>query len=261
METSPSKRRVLGTLDANVQSPATNKSLGQLKTTHLSHDSGNKRSLEEAGPPPAKRVCTPVKPQPSLAEGEATPAHDAMDDTASPEASSVFDNSAVDVTTATCTTELDAEVPPPSPPRLRRPTLTREEARQKAEILRLRLGLAGYKLRTGQENVPLERLQVRRIPDSVAPRPPRSSADGEVRAERRESATSTTEADTDGHHRQRQAPPVTHAHPSPAKALLPRLPPAALNTPTRTRFDDDERLTSSAIRGGAAKGLLSLSRG
>ena len=30
---------------------------------------------------------------------------------------------------------------------------------QKAEILRLRLGLASYKVRTGQTDVPLERLQ------------------------------------------------------------------------------------------------------
>ena len=42
------------------------------------------------------------------------------------------------------------------------PPLTREQARRRAEVLRLRLGLAGYKVRTGQQDVPLERLQVRR---------------------------------------------------------------------------------------------------
>ncbi|KAK7917964.1 hypothetical protein PG985_009838 [Apiospora marii] len=42
-------------------------------------------------------------------------------------------------------------------------SLTREEARQKAEILRLRLGLARYKVRTGQTDVPLERLQRRPV--------------------------------------------------------------------------------------------------
>jgi hypothetical protein len=259
METSPSKRRVLGTLDANVQSPAANKNQGQLKITPLSHDSGNKRPLEGTEATPSKRVCTPVRPQHSLAAEDASPKDDTKDGSASPEASSVFDNSAVDVTTATCTTEPDSEAAlPSSPPRLRRPTLTREEARQKAEILRLRLGLAGYKLRTGQENVPLERLQVRRVPDGGALRVPRRSPDGDGTSERRADPPVILTDENDGH---QQALPMPQAHPSPEKALLPRLPPAALNTPTRTRCDDDERLTSSAIRGGAAKGLLSLSRG
>lgn len=41
---------------------------------------------------------------------------------------------------------------------------------QKAEILRLRLGLAGYKLRTGQTSVPLSELQRKPLPPSTATR-------------------------------------------------------------------------------------------
>ncbi|KAK8061178.1 hypothetical protein PG997_015399 [Apiospora hydei] len=61
----------------------------------------------------------------------------------------------------------------PQPPLMTRPralsSMTREQARQKAEILRLRLGLARYKVRTGQTDVPLERLQRRPVPGSSAP--------------------------------------------------------------------------------------------
>ncbi|KAK7751299.1 hypothetical protein SLS62_006705 [Diatrype stigma] len=100
--------------------------------------------------------------------------------------SSIFDNSAHDISQSTVVTEPDVTPPPPPPapapapapagivvaplatlplPTLpppapsQRPAMTREEARQKAEILRLRLGLASYKVRTGQTEVPLERLQ------------------------------------------------------------------------------------------------------
>ncbi|KAK4242453.1 hypothetical protein C8A03DRAFT_29386 [Achaetomium macrosporum] len=91
---------------------------------------------------------------------------------ASPDTSSLFDISAVDNSQATIVTEPDATAPaaaapavvsaplvaPPPAPRRR---LTREQAREKAEILRLRLGLASYKVRTGQTDVPLERLEAR----------------------------------------------------------------------------------------------------
>ncbi|KAL2201546.1 hypothetical protein P885DRAFT_26849 [Corynascus similis CBS 632.67] len=90
---------------------------------------------------------------------------------ASPDTPSVFDNSAVDNSQVTILTEPDATGPAPAPgpaaaplpapaPRTR-PRLTREQAREKAEILRLRLGLASYKVRTGQTDVPLDRLEAR----------------------------------------------------------------------------------------------------
>ena len=44
---------------------------------------------------------------------------------------------------------------------------------------------------------------------------------------------------------------------------LPRLPQpgSAAHTPRRKHLEDDENLTSSAVKGGAAQGLLSLSLG
>lgn len=272
MDASPTKRRVLGALDANAQSPATNRTskLEQVKPS-LSRDAimNSKRSNENAGEPSPKRQrILPVSPprQPAVLSAEGTPAKPDRDMSASPEPSSIFDTSVIDTSQVTCATEPDiAEDVVPSPPRpSRRPTITREEARQKAEILRLRLGLAGYKLRTGQENVPLERLQVRRVlprdkkgPQELA----RRSSDSEQRRSEDGQAT-TASRSGDG---QRHVLPVPHAvsdvHPSPEKSALPRLPLVSFGTPTRTRFDDEgDRLTSSAIKGGAAKGLLSLSR-
>ncbi|KAI1206545.1 uncharacterized protein F4807DRAFT_224045 [Annulohypoxylon truncatum] len=87
----------------------------------------------------------------------------------SPDEVSMFDNSVIDTSQATTTiTEPDAEVgvrsPPISPRRL--PSMSREEARQKAEKLRLRLGLASYKVRTGQTDVPLDKLKVKPLMDA-----------------------------------------------------------------------------------------------
>ncbi|GAB1320736.1 hypothetical protein MFIFM68171_10946 [Madurella fahalii] len=88
---------------------------------------------------------------------------------------SVFDTSAAANDTTLTEPDLHANpapvtatatAPPPRPttitaPQRRSPAprLTRDQAREKAEILRLRLGLASYKVRTGQTDVPLERLQ------------------------------------------------------------------------------------------------------
>ncbi|KAF9872663.1 hypothetical protein CkaCkLH20_09842 [Colletotrichum karsti] len=126
---------------------------------------------------------------------------------ASPDSSSVFDNSAMDTTqNTTILTEPDLEqqtrtLPPSRPRRL----LTREEARQKARILRLKLGLANYKLQTGQEDVPLDRLQMKPIPGQeqrALPRvvvqppssrdgPPEKEAETEVVEEQEEEETVT----------------------------------------------------------------------
>jgi hypothetical protein len=248
MDVSPVKRRVLGPLDANTQSPASNKTskLDQVKPS-LARDVDsfrNKRSMGAADEPAAKRQCAPASPLDTAMAAENTSTKQDRECSASPEPSSVFDNSVIDTSQATCATEPDTETLVPSPHRpLRRPTITREEARQKAEILRLRLGLAGYKLRTGQENVPLERLQVRRD-------------QGKEVSEDRQLASRT-----DGQEREKLPMPrgISHAHPSPEKSLLTR-PSVSFSTPTRMRFGEEEGLTSSAIKGGAAKDLLSLSR-
>ncbi|KAL7950894.1 hypothetical protein V8C42DRAFT_307872 [Trichoderma barbatum] len=85
------------------------------------------------------------------------------------ETSSVFDSSAGDASWATAATEPDATAAATTA--VTRPrALTREQAREKAEILRLRLGLAGYKLRTGQTSVPLSELQRKPLPPSTTTR-------------------------------------------------------------------------------------------
>ncbi|KAK4123672.1 hypothetical protein N657DRAFT_690371 [Parathielavia appendiculata] len=88
----------------------------------------------------------------------------------SPDSPSVFDTSAVDTSQATILTEPDTSapaltVPPPAAAPVPRSNsrLTREQTREKAEILRLRLGLASYKVRTGQTDVPLDRLEARHL--------------------------------------------------------------------------------------------------
>ncbi|KAI1456753.1 hypothetical protein F4805DRAFT_219398 [Annulohypoxylon moriforme] len=96
------------------------------------------------------------------------------------EVSSMFDNSAIDTSQATTITEPDAEagvgvgvgVRSPLASPHRQPSMSREEARQKAEKLRLRLGLASYKVRTGQTDVPLDQLKLKPLLDAIKPRQP-----------------------------------------------------------------------------------------
>ncbi|KAI1093331.1 hypothetical protein F5B19DRAFT_491659 [Rostrohypoxylon terebratum] len=94
------------------------------------------------------------------------------------EASSILDNSIIDTSQATTTiTEPDTEVNIRSPPisSHRQHLMSREEARQKAEKLRLRLGLASYKVRTGQTDVPLDQLEARPLINASKPRRPGQS--------------------------------------------------------------------------------------
>ncbi|KAI0127618.1 hypothetical protein BJ170DRAFT_626152 [Xylariales sp. AK1849] len=264
MATSPSKRRVLAALDVNAQSPARNTKLAPSKTPLSQKRSIDNSRLLFGEIPPAKRACTSATSM--RAEQCGLPTEDGRteeqerDRSNSPEDSSMFDNSVVDTSQATTFTEPDIDPLAPSPRPPRRQTLTREEARQKAEILRLRLGLARYKLRTGQENVPLERLQLRRIPDGQsAPQLPRLSS-----SQQDADAEDATEEESEAHREallMARPQQISHAHPSPEKNLLPRLPPVPLDTPTRMRLgNEDDGPTSSAVKGGAAKGLLSLSR-
>ncbi|KAL6696109.1 hypothetical protein J3F84DRAFT_325033 [Trichoderma pleuroticola] len=85
------------------------------------------------------------------------------------ETSSLFDSSAGDASWTTAT-EPDATAATTLSAATRPRALTREQAREKAEILRLRLGLAGYKLRTGQTSVPLSQLQRKPLPPSTTTR-------------------------------------------------------------------------------------------
>ncbi|KAI0598582.1 hypothetical protein F4775DRAFT_554883 [Biscogniauxia sp. FL1348] len=189
MEASPSKRRVLGPLDANTRSPAAVPRLTASKLeiprastpTRMAH---MKRSLSQEKTSQSPRSAK--RPRTLIVEDNAGPEKQSPGDrirerSGSPaeagDSSSMFDNSAIDTSQDTTITEPDAEVlaspllvAPPPPPQGRRPAMTREEARQKAEILRLRLGLASYKVRTGQTDVPLERLQLKPLPGQASPR-------------------------------------------------------------------------------------------
>lgn len=180
---------------------------------------------------------------------------------------------------------------------------------QKAEILRLRLGLANYKVRTGQTDVPLELLQMRPLPGTttattkatgipkIAPaaaasndahrpatRRPLPGAPVRRRSEDVEvvSDSAGPSSQESGSSQEDDAVPQSRGGPvagaaasrstplnrSPERLGLPRLPAqqqqqSAVHTPRRRHLEeaDAERLTSSALRGGAANGLLSLARG
>ncbi|PTB46244.1 uncharacterized protein TrAFT101_004290 [Trichoderma asperellum] len=177
---SPMKRRaVLGAKDANaaLTTPSTHK-ITRIGTPMLLTPSsllvsspmggtvsekGKKRTAEEGGEevadesPETKKTCvdgTTRSRSPSI------------------ETSSLFDTSAGDASWATAPTEPDtATTAADTLLTATRPrALTREQAREKAEILRLRLGLAGYKLRTGQTTIPLSKLQRKPLPPSTVTR-------------------------------------------------------------------------------------------
>lgn len=102
--------------------------------------------------------------------------------------------------------------PPPPQQRSRAlSSLTREQARQKAEILRLRLGLARYKVRTGQTDVPLERLQRRPVLPAHS------------------SSTTITTATTHTTTQSSPAAPQSHSQPQPRRQQQPS---ASFSSPT-----------------------------
>ncbi|OIW33960.1 hypothetical protein CONLIGDRAFT_677690 [Coniochaeta ligniaria NRRL 30616] len=200
--TSPTKRRVLGSLDPNASPRPTRldaKQLANAPSSPLkrvtvfsaspSQPEANKRPLlfgELAAEllHPAKKVCQEdnrrnmaAHESGRVSEMRESKTHDQTASaperrqSASPEPSSLFDSSVIDTSQATTITEPDvigvtaaaaaaASTLGPIPRPATRPRLTREEAREKAEILKLRLGLASYKLRTGQTDIPLEQLEL-----------------------------------------------------------------------------------------------------
>jgi hypothetical protein len=200
----------------------------------------------------------------------------------SPDTSSIFDTSANDASWATAATDaastdlppLQASVPllppPPPPQQQSRRSLTREQAREKAEILRLRLGLASYKLRTGQTSVPLDDLQLKPLPPRVrvhgperAPAEARTT-DEEEEEQQQQQQTKDEQEDVAGKEGS-QGDGDEDMDAAADAPSLPRISPSkAMATPRRTQLlaledeDAERRLTSSALRGGAANGLLSL---
>ncbi|KAK1971516.1 hypothetical protein LY78DRAFT_598393 [Colletotrichum sublineola] len=186
---------------------------------------------------------------------------------ASPDTSSVFDNSAMDMSqeNTTMLTEPDAEQSARAPPPIRpMRLLTREEARQKARILRLKLGLANYKLQTGQENVPLEMLEVKprlaqqreitreRALPRVTFQPP-SSRDGPPEKDPEEiTYTKQRESETEQVNDVEKTTKAVEAE----NTALPRL----VTDETGDTEDEDEDEPTSAVYGGVASSLLSLAR-
>ncbi|EPE08634.1 cyclin-dependent kinase [Ophiostoma piceae UAMH 11346] len=159
------QRRVLAPRDANT-SMATTASSAALPLSPPATIEPKKRALDTAsdGPAltasvdetPSKKICLPPTYANSSshanansnANGHSTVPRPSL----SPATSSVFDMSAaVNMSQGTAITEPDAP---------RHASVAREQARQRAEILKLRLGLARYKVRTGQVDVPLEQLRV-----------------------------------------------------------------------------------------------------
>ncbi|KAI0846221.1 hypothetical protein F5Y00DRAFT_244367 [Daldinia vernicosa] len=214
MDSSPSKRRVLGSIDTNARSPVSTSKLQESKSKALSPissimNNAIKRPLDqEAVSQHQQYPPTPPTKKQRLSVGEEEieripideehgPERDSPREEAgrqqsvSPEEDSMFlDNSIIDITLETAVTEPDIEVVAPAPPTppaptRRRSTMTREEARQKAEMLRLRLSLASYKVRTGQTDVSLEQLEAKsllksgRSKEPSLPRPSRIMHAGE----------------------------------------------------------------------------------
>lgn len=144
---------------------------------------------------------------------------------------------------------------------------------QKAEILRLRLGLASYKVRTGQTSVPLADLVVKPLPSMrrISSSNTRNNSNNKFRSGEDTSKGTRAEEDAD-RPAQQQGDDAGHIEAPEAVELVAELPQLrrtavdddVMATPRRKavlRAEEEERLTSSALRGGAASGLLSLARG
>lgn len=174
---------------------------------------------------------------------------------------------------------------------------------QKAEILRLRLGLASYKLRTGQTDVPLEQLELqsaaryRRVQACNGAGWASSRLQSQLQLQRAELAAAAAQAPAGSSRRPLPAAPVRRTSDSDeasfssqvqwsqgsggeGDAAQPRdnaetedserhAPQSSWShdqtqTPRRQFRVEveaaEERLTSSALRGGAVSGLLSLAQ-
>ncbi|KAG8428826.1 hypothetical protein J3459_002400 [Metarhizium acridum] len=170
------------------------KSLSSFTTT-----SGTKRPAEElASPGGSKKTCVEEVRVPHRENPPCPPGNQMLNNgpqdarrsrTSSPDSPSLFDTSAAegDSSWATTATEPDAGIVADAPALLaprQRGTMTREQAREKAAILRLRLGLASYKVRTGQTTVPLADLQRKPLPRKIVrvQSPPQSQKHGHASA-------------------------------------------------------------------------------
>ncbi|KAF7549428.1 hypothetical protein G7Z17_g6388 [Cylindrodendrum hubeiense] len=248
METcSPTKRRALAPLDSNaLGSP---KSLfkdgktmgGPLGSPVKLAGDVRKRMFEVDG------AASPIGKKACLGRDE-----DASSRSDSPDTSSLFDTSANDASWATTTTEPDSAPATAAAaleriPFTRPRALTREQAREKAEILRLRLSLANYKVRTGQTSIPLDDLQRRPMPrpnPRVRVQSPRSSSDARPQSQPQPESQEYTEEEQD-----QQSPPAEDDDTDSLPA--DSIPSVVVSRPEPT---------PTALSGRALGGLLSVAR-
>ncbi|KAI1353170.1 hypothetical protein F5Y01DRAFT_278061, partial [Xylaria sp. FL0043] len=307
--TSPSKRRALAPVDANTRSPLgtsrlSPSKLGLSKPKMFSvvspiKSSPIKRPMEQGGDPETpgsakKRRISETRPEPLSSRNE-KPLQKDVNNTprprsTSPEDLSLFDNSTIENSQVTVISEPDVEttVTPAVAPavpgnRPRHGSMTREEARKKAEIIRLRLGLAGYKVKTNQTDVPLDKLQVRPLPGRGLKRTPstilspatstqcktaitgkdeKQRLSSPARIERDSRRTALPQAPSPSRRGSDSTISCTDADKSPPRTQETEqtLPPTVLNTPQQSQTGkNDVRLADNEL-GGAAEGLLSLSQ-
>ncbi|KAH6998846.1 hypothetical protein BKA56DRAFT_725208 [Ilyonectria sp. MPI-CAGE-AT-0026] len=249
METcSPNKRRALAPLDSNA-----------LAAPKLLF----KDSKPMGGPSPVKRSVEPRKRMFEV-DGTTSPVgkkaclgrdEDASSRSDSPDTSSLFDTSANDASWATTTTEPDSAPATAAAaleriPFTRPRALTREQVREKAEILRLRLSLANYKVRTGQTSVPLADLQRRPMPRPgprvVRVQSPRCSSDARPQSQPQPQPEAEEESEEE---QDRESPPVDNDD--------VELPPTD-SLPSVVVSRPDPSLTALSSR--AMSGLLSMAR-
>ncbi|KAG4432425.1 hypothetical protein IFR05_012083 [Cadophora sp. M221] len=252
---------------------------------------------EDAGPHmPVQLLCSDVLevlelPQTS-SQGAILGHHDGPSTAPTSPASSFTsqDNSGLnDSQNTTITIPDDSPLPPrPSP-------LTREELRQKAREIKLRLSLASYKVRTNQIDIPISRLEIRssstssRIPplprntsqcshSQEASRPPTAQHIPSINLERPSTenmrsqpvtipSSPPTDRSTLGNSERFMSPTKVANDPTReglATPLLPRQRQGVLNPPSLggspSWEDRGSDVTSSVVKGRAADGLLSLMR-
>ncbi|KAI1167478.1 hypothetical protein F5B18DRAFT_441956 [Nemania serpens] len=279
--TSPSKRRALAPVDVNTRSPLGTPRLFSSKLdlprskmasgTSPAESSAIKRPIEQENDRDATNSAKKQRLSGTGVESR-SPRNDrfpqkGLDETSrprsiSPEESSIFDNSTVDNSQITVISEPDVETstaPAIAENRPRQGSMTREEARKKAEILRLRLGLAGYKVRTNQADVPLERLQVRPLPGRLPKQTPSTvfSPSSPAASQKDDEQKLSSPAIIEGASSRKPVP--IGSSPIRRQELEHTLPSAGLHTPQRTLANEDNEVVDNEL-GGAAEGLLSLSQ-
>ncbi|EPE36158.1 hypothetical protein GLAREA_05496 [Glarea lozoyensis ATCC 20868] len=155
-----------------------------------------------------------------------------------------------------------------------RRTPTKEEAREKIQKMRLRLQLAAYKVQTNQIDVPMSRLEVRSTPSSPhanrpmqVPQPitsittaPRQLQTSRPISEAQPSVPSSSPPEYETDPQTIHSPRKENTIPREGynTPVLPRQRQSMLNPPNLGSPSAEFDLTSSAVKGNAARDLLML---